>query len=287
MNKLKVFIILCVILFLVCITLSLVLIGSGRQKSGHKIYRNNEMLLVFLPMKHTSKIVDATLDNNELIVNIDNGEKIVRGVTSLKHRVADQLIRSDETLEVAGTDRINHYGVVHLSVYSPRPTHLRNSMTNVQEGFSIRKFAEKPGPFSNSGTYRIGESITAYSYLPYRFGSSWKNSISGIEIKIENSTTSVDEDSDVTGYRVIQITTKKITTGKFGVSKENVSFLLKGIKPHETVEIGDKHKIGDDLYLVDLKVVPKNKQGIKTIQLNPPSMNRPTPPMNRPNLRDR
>lgn len=237
------------------------------------------MLLVFLPMKHTSNIVDATLDNNELIVNIDNGEKIVKSVTSLKHRTAYQLIRSDETLEVAGTDRINHYGVVHLSVYSPRPTHLRNSMTNVQEGFSIRKFAEKPGPFSNSGTYRIGESITAYCYLPYRFGSSWKNSISGIEIKIENSTTSVDEDRDVTGYRVIKRTTEKITTGKFGVSKENVSFLLKGIKPYETVEIGEKQKIGNDLYLLDLKVVPKNKQTIKTFQLNPPSMKRP-------NLRD-
>ncbi len=280
MNKVKVLIILCVSLFLVCITLSLVFISSWMPQKGHKIYRNNEMLLVFLPMKHTSKIVDATLDNNELIVNIDNGEKIVRSVTSLKRGAAYQLIRSDETLEVAGTDRINHYGVVHLSVYSPRPTHLRNSMTIIQEGFSIKKFAEKPGLFSNSGAYRIGERITAYCYLPYRIGSSWKNSISGIEIKIENSTTSVDEDSDVTGYRVIKITTGKITTGKFGVSKENVSFLLKDVKPHETVEIDEKQKIGDDLYLVDLKVVPKNKQKIKTIQLNPPSMNRP-------NLRDR
>ncbi len=282
MNKLKVLIIVCVSLFLVCITLSLVFVSSGIPQKGHKIYRNNEMLLVFLPMKHTSKIVDATLDNNELIVNIDNGEKIVRSVTSLKRRATYQLIRSDETLEVAGTDRINHYGVVHLSVYSPRPTHLRNSMTIVQEGFSIRKFAEKPGPFSNSGAYRIGERITAYCYLPDKIGLSWEHSIPGIEFKIENRTTSVDVNSDANGYRVI-----KITTDEFGIPDKNISFLLKDLKPHETVEIDDKQKIGNDLYLLDLKVVPKNKQGTKTIQLNPPSMNRPTPPMNRPNLRDR
>ncbi len=275
MKKVKVLIILCVSLFLVCITLSLVFISSGILQKGYKIYRNNEMLLVFLPMKHTSEIVDATLDNNKLIVNIDNGEKIVRSVTSLKRRFAFQFIRSDETLEVEGTDRINRYGVVHLSVYSPRPKHGSISMTFFQEGFSINKLAEKPGPFSNSGAYRIGERITAYCYLPYRIGLSWEHSIAGIEFKIENSTTFVDENSDANGNRVIEITTDKL-----GVSKENVSFLLKDLKPHETVEIDDKQKIGDDLYFVDLKVVPKNKQRIKTIQLNPPSMNHP-------NLRDR
>ena len=270
MSKLKVLIILCVSLFLVFITLSLVFISGVIQKPGYKIYRNNGMLLVFLPMKHTSKIVDATLDNNKLIVNIDNGEKIVRSVTLVKRRFAFQLIRSDETLEVAGTDRINHYGVVHLSVYSPRPKHGSITMTIIQDGLQIRKFAEKPGPFSNSGAYRIGERITAYCYLPYRIGFSWEHSIAGIEFKIENSTTSVNENSGANGYRVI-----KITTDELGVPEENVSFLLKDLKPYETVEIDDKQEIGDDLYLVNLKVVPKDKQRIKTIQLKPP-LNEPS-----------
>lgn len=282
MSKLKVLIILCVCLFLVFVTVSLVFISSGIQKSGHKIYRKSGMLLVFLPMKHSSKIVDATLDNNKLIVNIDNGKEIVRSVTSLKRRFTFQFIRSDETLEVAGTDRINHYGVVHLSVHSPRLEHGNTSMTFFQEGFSISKLAKEPGPFSNSGAYRIGERITAYCYLPYRIGSSWGDSHFSIEIKIQNTTKPVDENSDVNSYRVI-----KIAKGKLDVPKKSVSFLLKDIKPHETVEIDDKQKIGNDLYLLDLKVAPKNKQRIKTIQMTPPSMNRPTPPMNRPNLRDR
>ena len=275
MRKLKVLIILCVSLFLVFITLSLVFISSGIQVPGHKIYKNNEMLLVFLHMKHTSKIVDATLDNNKLIVNIDNGEKVVRSVMSLKRRFSFQLIGPNETLEIAGTDRINHYGVVHLSVYSPRPTHGRITMTIVQDGFQIRKIAEKPGPFSNSGSYRIGQRISAYCHLPARIIPSLELSAFGIEFKTENTTTFVDENSDPKGNRVL-----KIAADEFGIPNKNLSFLLKDLKPHETVEIDDKKKMGDDLYLVDLKVVPKNKQVIKSIQMN-------RPPMNRPNLEDR
>lgn len=226
-------------------------------------------------MKHTSKIVDATLDNNKLIVNIDNGEKVVRSVMSLKRRFSFQLIGPNETLEIAGTDRINHYGVVHLSVYSPRPTHGRITMTIVQDGFQIRKIAEKPGPFSNSGSYRIGQRISAYCHLPARIIPSLELSAFGIEFKTENTTTFVDENSDPKGNRVL-----KIAADEFGIPNKNLSFLLKDLKPHETVEIDDKKKMGDDLYLVDLKVVPKNKQVIKSIQMN-------RPPMNRPNLEDR
>ena len=275
MSKLKVLIILCVSLCLVFISFSLVFISSRIQVPGHNIYKNNEMLLVFLPMKHTSKIVDATFDNNKLIVNIDNGEEIVTTVTSLKRRFSFQLIRPNETLEVAGTDRINHYGVVHLSVSTPRPTHGRITMTIVQDGFVIRKFVEKPGPFSNSGAYRIGERITAYCHLPARITPSLKLSAFGIEFKTENTTTFVDENSDPNGNRVL-----KIAADEFGIPNKNLSFLLKDLKPHETVEVDEKKKMGDDLYLVDLKVVPKNKQVIKSIQMN-------RPPMNRPNLEDR
>lgn len=252
MSKLKVLIILCVSLCLVFIIgLSLVFISSGIQKPGHKIYRNNEMLLVFLQMKHTSKIVDASLDNDKLVVNIDNGDKIVRSVTALKRRFIFQLIKPNETLKVAGTDRINHYGVVHLSVYSPPPNHNRISMTIVQEGFQIRKFAGEPGPFSNSGAYRMGDRITAYCHLL------------------------VDENRHLNGNHVLVIAADEL-----GMPKRNLSFLLKDLKPHETVEVDEKQKMGDDLYLVDLKVVPKNKQVIKSIQMN-------RPPMNRPNLEDR
>lgn len=251
MSKLKVLIILCVSLFLVFITFSLVFVSSGIRGPGHKIYKSNEMLLVFLQMKHTSKIVDATLDNNKLIVSIDNGEKIVKSVTALKRRFSFQLIGPDETLEVAGTDRINHYGVVHLSVSTPRPTHGRITMTIVQDGFQIRKFAGEPGPFSNSGAYRMGDRITAYCHLL------------------------VDENRHLNGNHVLVIAADEL-----GMPKRNLSFLLKDLKPHETVEVDEKKKMGDDLYLVDLKVVPKNKQVIKSIQMN-------RPPMNRPNLEDR
>ncbi len=146
------------------ISLAIVLGGCGKPTPGYKIFRINDSLLVFLAMKHSSKIVDAALDNKELHVDITNGKKIEKRVTTLDKAFKFPITEPDETLEIHGTNRINKYGVVHLTVSSPIP---RNTSTSFHwSGWQIKGFPMKAGPFANSGAFRVGDRITAYCFLP-------------------------------------------------------------------------------------------------------------------------
>ncbi len=65
------------------ISLVLVICGCGKPSPSFKIYRNSDMVLIFLALQDTSGIVDATIDNdnNELQLDIDTGQEVVNHVS--------------------------------------------------------------------------------------------------------------------------------------------------------------------------------------------------------------
>ena len=244
-------------LIVLCISFIIVLCGCGKPSPGFKIYRNSGMVLIFLALQDTSEIADATIDNDnkELQLDIDTGQEIVNHVMSLKRKLIVSLIKPEETLEIKERDRINGYGIVHLTVSSPIPN--RGSMSVNWTGIKKPGIPQQAGLFNNSGAFRVGDRILAYCRIPEHEESSWKISKFGVTVEVTETTAFENLEIDTDGNPVLEILTDDEEIGN-----QKLSFVLKELQPHETVEVENKQKLGDDVFLVNLKVVPKNNQNL-------------------------
>ena len=263
-------------LLILFISLAIVLNGCGKPTPGYKIYRINDTLLVFLVMNNKSKIVNTTIDNKELHVEIANGKKVEKRVTALDKAFKFPITEPDETLEIHDTNRINGYGVVHLTVSSPIS---RNTSTSFHwSGWEIKGFPKKPGPFENSGAFRVGNMITAYCYLPEAKKPKKKKPMFWINFDVKRTP------KTATAYNfednMLHIETYKADSNKLNKLIRKLSFPLDDLEPHETVKVEDKKELGEDIHIAYLKVVPKKNEPIRIV----PERNRPT---NQPFLRDR
>lgn len=221
------------------ISLAIMLVGCGKPAPGYKIHRIDDALLVFLAMNDSSKIGDVAIDDRVLYVDIDTGERIEKRATSLQEKLLP-LVGAHETLKISGTDRINGYGVIHLTIASPNPRNL--SVSFHWSGLQIKIHPKKPGPFKNSGTFRVGNRITAYASLQ------------------DDRDLPQKPAEDENGRHLLTV---KTTDGKI----RNLSFLIKDLAPHETVEVEDKKELGDDMYIVYWKVVPKENRVINNLMV--------------------
>ncbi len=263
-------------LIILFISLAIVLSGCGKPTPGYKIYRINDTLLVFLAMNNKSKIIDTTMDKKELHVEIANGKKTENRVTSLDKAFKFPITEPDETLEIQGTNRINRYGVVHLTVSSPIP---RNTSTSFHwSGWEIKGITMKAGHFANSGAFRVGDRITAYSYYPEVEKKTKKNSLFWInfDVKRTSKTSTIYNFED----NMLHIETYKADSNKLNQLIRKLSFPLDDLQPHETVEVEEKKELGEDIHIAYLKVVPKKNEPVKII----PQRSRPT---NQPFIIDR
>ena len=241
------------------ISLVFIVIGCGEPLRGYKIHRIDDTLLVFLAMKDKSKIVDTAIDNNKLHVDIDTGKQIEERVTSLQHNFNIKLIEPHETLEIQGTGRINGYGVVHITISSPRPRKFSMSLhLSISNG---KGFSKKPGPFGNSDAFRVGDRITAYCFFPNAKKSSKKISKFGINFEVKRTP------KTATTYnfeeKMLSIETYNPDTHQL---IRKLSYPLDDLEPNETVEVEDREKLGEDIHIAYLKVVPKKNEPIKVVR---------------------
>jgi hypothetical protein len=259
-------------LIILFISLAIVLGGCGKPIPGFKIHRKNNTLLVFLAMNNKSKIANTTIKNRELHVDITNGKKIEKRVTALDKAFKFPITEPDETLEIHGTNRINGYGVVHLTVSSPIPR--KTTASFHWTGWQIKGLPKKQGPFANSGAFRVGNMITAYCYLPEAKKPKKKKPFFWINFDVEKTPRTV------TAYNfegnMIHIETYKANSNKLNKLIRRLSFPLDDLEPHETVEVEDKKKLGEDIHIAYLKVVPKKNEPTRVV-----------PNRNRSFLRDR
>ncbi|MYF98488.1 hypothetical protein F4212_05045 [Candidatus Poribacteria bacterium] len=242
------------------VSLVIVLNGCGRPTPGYKIYRDNDILLVFFALNDKSKIVDTTLDNNELIADIKTGEEIRQRKISLERSYMGQLISPEETVEIHGTDRIKGYGIVHCTVTSPNPR--RFSMSFTWSGLRGEGLSKNLGRFGSSGSFRIDDKMIAYCMIPEIEKSSLEFSKFGITVEFTDTTTFENEKIDVDGNRILEI-----EYGDSDMHTQNFRFLLKGILPNETVEVEDRKKLGKDIVIAKLKVFPKKSLPTKKVNL--------------------
>ena len=245
------------VLITLFISLAFVICGCGKHSPGFKIYRHHNSVLIFLALQDTSEIVDTSIDNDtkELQLDIGTGQEVVNHVMSLKRKLMVSLIKPDETLKIKGTDRINGYGVIHVNVLSLRPN--RGSMSVNWTGLKKRGIPQQAGLFNNSGAFRVGDRMFAYCRIPETIESSLEISKFGVTIEVHESVTFENLETDTEGNTVLEI-----VTGDEEIGSQKLSFVLKDLQSDETVEVENKQKLGDDVFLVNLKVVPKNNQNI-------------------------
>ena len=249
------------------ISLTILLGGCGKSTPGYKFYRINDTLLVFLAMNNRSKIVKTTLENNELHVDIDNGKKIEKRITKLQTGLEFKLIEPYETARIKGTDRINGYGVVHLTVSPPRQGKLTTTFN--WSGWRIKKLPKKAGPFKNIGTFRSGNRITAYCFLSSVLKPSWKTSKLGLRVEFEPHAIFKNVEYGAHGNRVINVSIDDLD-----ILNENIRILLDDLQPHENVNVEDKKKLGDDIFVVNFNVVQNNSQPTRVAPNRNRSFNR-------------
>lgn len=223
-------------------------VGCSQPSSGYNIQRIDNALLVFLAMEDTSKIVEAKIDNHNLNIKIENDGEIVETVIKLKKNFFFSLVEADETIKVHGVNRINRYGVVHLSVNPPIPN--RTTMSFSLTGIKVKGKAKEQGSHANTGAFRIGNRLIAYSLLPDMQTSSWGVSNFGVSIKYETKTPIQNMGKDTDGRLL------KLDIDDMDVPVSNLKFPLNQLRPDETVEVKNQTKIGEDLYIVDLSIIP-------------------------------
>lgn len=252
---------------------TLILIGCGNIKPGHKIYRVNDILLVFLAMNNQSKIVDTTIENSELHVDIRTGKDTEKRVISLKEQFKLKIVKPHETARIQDTHRINGYGVVKLKVTPPVSG--RMTMHINWTGLKVEGFHRRIGTFPNSGAFRVGNRITAYSFLTETKVPSLKKTTFGLKTELKSIGVFKNPTYEVNDHRV-----KNVFIDIPDVINKHISFLLQDLRAHEDAEVEDQKKLGDDVLIVNFKVSQKIAQPIRTF----PGRSRPN---NRPNLRDR
>ena len=223
-------------------------VGCGKTSPGYDIYRINDALLVFIRMDDSSKIVDAKLDGQELKVNIASNEEIHEQAISLQKKLLIALVEQDETVTVEGINRINKYGVVHLKVSSPAPRGV--SMSFTWTGW-ISRNNTKEGSHSNTGAFRIDNNLIAYTLLPDIKKSSRAVSNFGINIKYETKTSVDNMMNDDVGGRFINI-----DVDDPDIPVHTLSFPLTDLTPDENVEVKEKNKVGNHLYIIRMNIIP-------------------------------
>lgn len=261
------------VLIALFLSTTLILIGCGNIKPGHKIYRVNDILLVFLAMNTPSKIVDTAIDNSELHVDIRTGKDTEKRVISLTEQFKLNIVRPHETARIQGTHRINGYGVVKLKVTPPVAG--RMSMHIIWSGVKVKGFHRGSGTFPNSGAFRSGDRITAYCFLTETKVPSLKATTFGVRSELKSKVIFKNPTYAVNDHRV-----KNVLIDNPDIINEHISFLLQDLQAHEDAEVEDQKKLGDDVLIVNFKVSQKLAQPIRTF----PGRNRTN---NRPNLRDR
>ncbi|MXV78484.1 hypothetical protein F4001_09030 [Candidatus Poribacteria bacterium] len=253
---------------------TIILVGCGNIKPGHKIYRVNESLLVFLSMGNKSRIVDTTFENRELYVDIRTGKQTEERVISLKEQFKLEIVKPHETVRIEGTDRLNGYGVVKLKVTPP--VNGKMSMHVNWTGLKVQVIQKRQGDFPNSGTYRVGDRITAYCYLTETKVPAFKTTKFGLKTHLKQQAVFKGREYTVKDHIVKNV----LINDPDIVLNQHISIMLDDLKTHEYAEVEDKKKIGDDVLVVNFKVSEKITQQSRTFR----NRNRS---YNRPNLEDR
>lgn len=223
-------------------------VSCGKPSPGYDIYRFNDALLVFIKMDDSSEIVDATLDDQNLKVNIASDEEIFEQVISLQKKFLISLVEHDETVAIEGTSRINQYGVVHLKVSSPVPRKISMSIT--WTGWN-GKNSIREGSHSNTGTFRIDDKLIACTLLPDFNKSSWEVSNFGINIKYETKTSVDNVVNDDVSRRLLNI-----EVDDPDIPVHNLSFPLTDLTADENVVVKEKKKVGNHLYIIHMNIIP-------------------------------
>ena len=249
------------------ISIAVLIAGCGDSTGGYSIFRSNDMVTVFLPLPDTSEIAEVKIDNKALHINIDTGEKIVPRVIQLRGRFFP-IAEPDETVESHGENRINGYAVIHLRAFDTK--HKVSKFINLSVSkfydfkFKITNSDKEPEPFDNSGSFRFGDKIIAYSRLQGNIDSQskeFKINIGPVEIKhTEGTVNTYGITEDVIGERTLILENYEIDTDK---RIRNLHFLLKDLEPHETIEIEEIKNLGDRIVIAELVVEPQEKQPTK------------------------
>ena len=248
-------------LILLAISSIVVLAGCGDATGGYGIYRNNDMVTVFLPLPDTSEIAEVKIDNKALHININTGEKIVPRVIKLRGRFF-RVAEPDETVESHGENRINGYAVIHLRAFHKKYKVSKFIKYHAHKFYFIKtKSGEKRKLFTDSGAFRFEDKIIAYSRLQDNIDSQpkgFKINIGPVEIKHTETTVNTHIiTEDEIGERLLILENYEIDTDK---RIRNLHFLLKDLRPDETVEIEEIKNLGDKIAIVELVVEPKEKQ---------------------------
>ena len=249
------------------ISLTVWIAGCGDSTGGYGIYRSSDMVTVFVPLPDTSEIAEVKIDNKALHININTGEKIVPRVIQLRGRFFP-VAEPNEAVESHGENRINNYVVIHLRAFDTK--HKVSKFTKLYLSkfydfkFKITNSDKEPETFDNSGSFRFGDKIIAYSRLQGNTDSQakgFKINIGAVEIKhTETTVNTYAITEDVIGERILILKNYEIDTDK---RIRNLHFLLKDLEPHETVEIEEIKNLGDKIVIAELAVESQEKQPTK------------------------
>ena len=249
-------------LILLAISLLIWLSGCGDSTGGYGIFRNRDLVTVFVSLPDTSEIADVKVDNKALHIDIDTGEKIVPREIQLRGRFFP-VVEPDETVEIHGKNRINDFAVIHLRAFDTKHKGSRFIKLYISKfyDFKITNSREKPEPFENSGAFRVGDKIMAYYRLQDNIDSPPKTfqiDLGGVKIKRTNATvnTSMITEGEI-GERLLILENYKIDSDE---TIRDAHFLLKDLGPDETVEIEEVKNLGDKIAIVELAVVSKFPQ---------------------------
>ena len=124
-------------------------------------------------------------------------------------------------------------------------------------GLKSRGLPQQSGLFNNSGAFRVGDRIFAYCRIPDTKESSLAISKFGVTIEVHERVSFENLETDAEGHTVLDI-----VTGDEEIGSQKLSFVLKDLQHDEAVEVENEQKLGEDVFLVNLKVVPKNNQNI-------------------------
>ncbi len=246
------------------LTISLVtwLSGCGDSTGGYGIFRSSDMVTVFIPLPDTSEIAAVKVDDKALHLDIDTGEKIVPREIKLQRRLL-QVIEPDETVEIHGRNRINDYAVIHLRAFHKKYKVSRfiklyaHTFYYRSKGTSARK---EPEPFDNSGAFRFGDKIVAYSQPQDNIDSQpnkFKIYVNSHKIKPGHTFEYKIITDKKSGHPTLIL--KRYDTESNEVLR-NLRFLLTDLARNETVKIEEMRDFGGRVVIAELTVEPQENQ---------------------------
>ena len=249
-------------LILLATTLAIGLAGCGDSTGGYGIYRSNDIVTVFIPLPDTSEIAEVKIGNKALHVDIDTGEKIVPRVIQLRGRFFPA-VEPDEPVEIHGQNKISDYAVIHLRAFDTKykvSKFIKLSVSKFYD-FKITNSREKPEPFENSGTFRVGDKIMAYCRLQDNIDPPPKGfqiNLGGVKIKRTSATanTHIITEGEI-GERLLILENYKLDSDK---TIRGAHFLLKDLGPDETAEIKEVTTLGSRIAIAELVIVPQDPQ---------------------------